>query len=441
MEWEQKFLLVSVRALSRSGSDHTPLLLDSGEQTFLGNKKNFSFELSWLQQDGFTEMVAQEWASISNVNHAMNNWQNKLRHIRQFLRGWTRHLCGSYKIEKEHLLKIIDALDHKAKTTPLDEDELRSMRHANEKLATLRRNEESKWAQRAKVKHIHEGGDNTKYFHLIANGKHRRKKNSRLQQDEGTIISQENLKSYIFEYYKNLFGPPSMNHCVMDELVTHDINQISVLENQILTADFNEKEVFEAVMQMKKNKASGPDGFPAEFFQKFWFVIKNDLMALFASFQRGELPLFHLNFGTIILLPKKENATQIQHYRLICLLNVSFKVFTEVGTNRVTQIAKRIVQPTQTAFMPGRHILEGVVILHETIFKLHKKKLDGVLFKIDFEKAYDKVNWSFLQQTLRMKGFDPKWCDWIQRFIEKESVGIKVNDDIGHYFRTKKGLR
>jgi hypothetical protein len=91
--------------------------------------------------------------------------------------------------------------------------------------------------------------------------------------------------------------------------------------------------------------------------------------------------------------------------------------------------------------MPGRHILEGVVILHETIHELHRKKMDGVLLKLDFEKAYDKIKWSFLQQALRMKGFDPKWCDWIRNFVEKGSVGIKVNNDIGHYFQSRKGLR
>ena len=55
--------------------------------------------------------------------------------------------------------------------------------------------------------------------------------------------------------------------------------------------------------------------------------------------------------------------------------------------------------------MSGRNILEGVVVLHKTIHELHKKKRDGVILKLDFEKAYDKVNWSFLQHTLRMKGF------------------------------------
>ena len=154
-------------------------------------------------------------------------------------------------------------------------------------------------------------------------------------------------------------------------------------------------------MQMEKNKAPGPDGFLAKFYQCCWDFIKNDLLDMFRDFQKGELPLFHLNFGTIILLPKKENATQIQQYRPICLLNVSFKIFTKVGTNQISEVAQTIIRPTQTTFMPGRHILEGVVILHETIHELHRKKLDGVLLKIDFEKAYDKVNWSFLQQADR----------------------------------------
>jgi hypothetical protein len=64
--------------------------------------------------------------------------------------------------------------------------------------------------------------------------------------------------------------------------------------------------------------------------------------------------------------------------------------------------------------------------------------MNGVLLKIDFEKAYDKVRWNFLQQALRIKGFNLKWCRWIHEFITGGSVGIKVNDDIGHYFQTRK---
>ena len=85
--------------------------------------------------------------------------------------------------------------------------------------------------------------------------------------------------------------------------------------------------------------------------------------------------------------------------------------------------------------------MEGVVILYETIHELHTKNRDGIILKIDFEKAYDKVKWPFLQQTLRMKGFSSKWCRWIECMVTGGSVGIKVNDYVGPYFQTKRGLR
>jgi len=78
------------------------------------------------------------------------------------------------------------------------------------------------------------------------------------------------------------------------------------------------------------------------------------------------------------------------------MLNVSFKIFTKVLANRLVAVADKVVRQSQTAFMTGRNILEGVVILHETIHELHRKKKSGVILKLDFEKAYDKVNWVFV---------------------------------------------
>jgi mannosylglycoprotein endo-beta-mannosidase len=172
----------------------------------------------------------------------------------------------------------------------------------------------------------------------------------------------------------------------------------------LLSNKFTQEEVFEVINQMEHNKAPGPEGFPAKFYQHFWDVIKGNLMAMFCHFQNGGFLLFKLNFGIIALVPKKENAMQIQQYRPICLLNVSFNFFTKVSSNRVSNVAHKVVRLTQTAFMPGWHIL-GVVVLHETIHELHRKKLDGVLFKIDFEIAYDKVKWPFLQQSASPEGF------------------------------------
>jgi hypothetical protein len=84
--------------------------------------------------------------------------------------------------------------------------------------------------------------------------------------------------------------------------------------------------------------------------------------------------------------------------------------------------------------MRGRNILEGVVIIHETIHEMHRKKQNGVILKIDFEKTYDKVKWSFMFQTLKMKGFSSKWISWINSFITGGSVAVNVNDEVGHFF-------
>jgi hypothetical protein len=95
-----------------------------------------------------------------------------------------------------------------------------------------------------KVKHI-QGGNNTKYFHLIANGKHRRKKIFQLEQDKGTIIGPENIKTYITEFYKKLFGPPTDSHFSLLESMNADIPQLSNEENDILTENFTVEEVYE----------------------------------------------------------------------------------------------------------------------------------------------------------------------------------------------------
>jgi hypothetical protein len=87
------------------------------------------------------------------------------------------------------------------------------------------------------------------------------------------------------------------------------------------------------------------------------------------------------------------------------MLNVCSKIFTKVLANRLTVVADKVVRKSQMAFMPGRNILDGVVILHETIHELHKKKKNGVILKLDFEKAYDKVNWSFCTADSENEGF------------------------------------
>jgi hypothetical protein len=97
---------------------------------------------------------------------------------------------------------------------------------------------------------------------------------------------------------------------------------------------------------MEHNKAPGLDDFPAEFFQIFWETIKADLPHMFSVLHDGQLELFHLNFGEVILLPNVEDAERIRQYRSICLLNVSFKIFTKLTTIRLYTVVDHVVLPS-----------------------------------------------------------------------------------------------
>lgn len=117
------------------------------------------------------------------------------------------------------------------------------------------------------------------------------------------------------------------------------------------------------------------------------------------------------------------------------------KIVTKTVTLRFSEIADKVISWTQTAFIPGRNILEGCVILHEVLHELNRKKLSGIVFKIDFEKAYDRVKWDFLYEVLEKKNFDPVMINWIKKINEGGKVSININGEQGPFFKTFRGLR
>ena len=131
-------------------------------------------------------------------------------------------------------------------------------------------------------------------------------------------------------------------------------------------------------------------------------------MELFNEFYEGGLNVNRLNYGTITLLPKLKEAERIQQYRPICLLNCLYKLITKVLTLRLDQVSQKLILQTQSTFMKGRNIMTGVLTLHEVMHETKIRKEIGVILKLDFEKAYDKVCWDFLFENLKHKNFGSK---------------------------------
>lgn len=140
----------------------------------------------------------------------------------------------------------------------------------------------------------------------------------------------------------------------------------------MLIKRFTLEEVKQVVFELKQNKASGPNGFLGDFYIKFWDLIKGDLLDLVNDFHRGVLDIERLNYVIIT-----KDAAQIQKFRPICLLNVSFKIITKVLMNRLDRVMAYIISKNQNAFLKNRFIMEGIVILHEVLNTSHKKSKVG----------------------------------------------------------------
>lgn len=183
--------------------------------------------------------------------------------------------------------------------------------------------------------------------------------------------------------------------------------------------------------------APGPDGI--FFCHVFWDIIKYDLCRLFDAWYRGDLNIFRLNFATITLIPKESNARSMNKFRPISLHNYCFKIFTKVLTNRLPLIISRLIFQHHFAFVRGRFILENVVTAHEIIHSVHSSGQKGLVFKIDYEKAYDKVCLDFLYEILSLRGFIDKWIGWIRKLTQGGYVGIKILGEESGYLPLVKG--
>jgi hypothetical protein len=165
------------------------------------------------------------------------------------------------------------------------------------------------------------------------------------------------------------------------------------------------------------------------------------VLEMFGNLFNRELDLSRINYGLISLIHKLKEANNIKQFRPIYLLGVDYKWFTKVLTMRLIVVADSIISKTQTTFLPGRNIVDGVVVLHETLHEMRRRKRKGMIIKLDFEKVYDKVLWPFLMEVLERKFFPVKWIEWIQQVVTGGRVGINLNGDPGNFFRTFKGLR
>lgn len=173
---------------------------------------------------------------------------------------------------------------------------------------------------------------------------------------------------------------------------------------------------------MSLNKASGPDGITIEFIRKFWPKLYKDFHKIMADFHsNGTIPN-GLNSSFITLIPKTKQPKLVTDFRPISLINCSLKILLKVMANRLRKVIPNIVLEEQSSFMKGRNITDSVLITIEVAHSLQTKAVEGFILKLDFEKAFNSVNWEFLIHSMEQIGFGDRWNNWILSILKSMSL-------------------
>ena len=305
--------------------------------------------------------------------------------------------------------------------------------------------EKSKGAYvRSRAKWIESGEKSTSYFLKLE--KRHAKFNSidKITKDDGTeMTSDEDILQEARIFYHNLYSSSNPNERDIDSFLDQ-LPAIPTLsqEDMLLCEDeITENECLYAIKSLRSNKSPGLDGIPIEFYRKFWPDIGQFLVKLYnESYSKGELP-DSMNLAVLNLIFKKTDRTKFKNYRPLSVSTTDYKILAFVLARRLQSVINKIISPDQVGYIKGRYIGTNIRQVLDLIEYAEQYKTGGILLFLDFEKAFDSLEWPFMLACLKRFGFGPHFLKWIQILYKAPSVTIKINGWMSDQVTLSRGVR
>ncbi|GKV33852.1 hypothetical protein SLEP1_g42302 [Rubroshorea leprosula] len=374
--------------------------------------KPFKFFDAWLEQPGCIEVIKKAWNSSDEKGWKGYRFKEKLKRTKNALKEWNDNSTTKVDSKINEAEKEIALLDEKGEKDQLSTIDIEKRRKCFIELWKHLKIKDSMWQQKSRMAWLKEGDANTKFFHRCVKGRWRRNEINSIQinDKQHTVVAE--IKEEVAKYFEELFTGEQWQRPKLEGI---DFKQISSTDSELLMAEFSEDEIKEAVWDCDSSKSP--------------------------EFHRNGKLVRGSNASFIVLIPKVDNPQKIEEYRPISLIGVMYKIITKLLDNRLRKVLPKIIGEQQMAFIGGRQLIEGAVVANEIIDEAKRKKMKSFLFKVDFEKAYDKVCWEFVDYMLMRMGFNITWRKWIQECLRSSMVSVLVNGSPTKQFTVSKDLR
>ncbi|GAU26515.1 hypothetical protein TSUD_361480 [Trifolium subterraneum] len=279
---------------------------------------------------------------------------------------------------------------------------------------------------------------NSKYFHGCVKNRERRNSISCLYVGDRWVDSSTEIVEEVLNYFSNHFSSISWRRPKLEGIA---FPGVSDGENLLLTEPFSLEEIEEVVKKSDGNKSPDLDGFNFAFIKSCWNLMKGEVRIMFDQFHgNASLPKCLMSYF-ITLIPKVPCPSRLGDFRPISLLGCLYKLIAKVLAGRLAIVMNSVVATIQSAFIKGRSLVDGVMMVNEVVDLAKKSGKACLIFKVDFEKACNSVDWGFLEYMLRRLSFCNKWVEWIRACVFAGNLSVLVNGSPTTEINIQRGLK
>ncbi|KAJ9535832.1 hypothetical protein OSB04_un001013 [Centaurea solstitialis] len=434
----EDFRIASVVFLPWGLSDHSMVILSiPGLSPF--KQRPFKFLNFWTENPKFLPLVMGAWELYFDGCY-MFSLVSKLKFLKKGLR----------KLHREHgdVFERVRCIRREVEIVQRDIDcdpECGELRYEGAVLLKCLKDalfdEESVLRQRSKIQWLKEGDSNSKYFHSVVKSHGNKGWINEVEDMDGNRFMGAAVPQQFVLHFKKMLGTSENVEPISDPDDLF-VRKLSVQQADWMVRPVEDLEIKEAIFSIDDLKAPGPDGFSSRFFKKAWPIVGNEVCSAVKEFFYNGKLLGEVNATVLTLVPKSQCPRNVADFRPIACCNVIYKCISKVLVGRIKEGLARLVDLNQSAFIPNRNIGDNVLLAQELMRGYHRQRGSRrCAFKIDIQKAYDTVNWCFLEEILKRFGFHPCMISWLMKCITSASFTLRVNGEHHDFFPAKRGVR